>query len=41
MVEYKIVKYCVACKARFVVDKKDSKVFYCDNCQKKYSEVKQ
>jgi ribosomal protein S26 len=35
MVAYKIVKYCRACQERFVVEKGQSRVVYCDKCQKK------
>ena len=34
MVDYKLVKYCKLCKKRFVVDKNESRKFYCDKCQK-------
>ena len=33
MVNYRIVKYCRLCKKRFVVDKSDSKINYCSDCQ--------
>ncbi len=33
MVDYKIVKYCRLCKKRFVVNKGESKRYYCDECQ--------
>lgn len=33
MVEYKIVKHCLSCKARFVVDRTESKRMFCDKCQ--------
>jgi len=35
MVEYKLVKYCRACKTRFTVDKGQSRVIYCKPCQRK------
>ena len=34
MPDYKIVKYCRACKKRFVVSKGESKENYCDECKK-------
>jgi len=44
MIDYKIVKYCRACRVRFVVNKDESKKNYCDSCQSKfkqnYEEVK-
>ena len=36
MVAYKIVKFCRACRKRYVVDKGESKKNYCDECQAKY-----
>lgn len=36
MVEYKLVKFCRFCKKRMVVDKSESKVNYCNDCQKKF-----
>jgi ribosomal protein L37AE/L43A len=35
MVDYKIVKYCRLCKKRFVVNKGESKIIYCDDCKLK------
>lgn len=35
MADYKIVKYCKICKKRFVVNKNESKQYYCDDCQSK------
>ncbi len=35
MVNYIIVKYCTLCKVRFVVEKGESRKYYCDKCQKK------
>ncbi len=35
MVEYKIVKFCRLCNARFVVEKGQRRRIYCDACQKK------
>lgn len=41
MVDYKIIKYCKACKIRFVVMKGEAKRYYCDKCQLKINkEVK-
>lgn len=39
MVDYKIVKFCRLCKARFVVHKSEAKRNYCDDCQLKISNV--
>jgi hypothetical protein len=36
MADYQIVKYCRACKKRFIVAKGESKKNYCDDCQAKY-----
>jgi hypothetical protein len=35
MADYKIVKYCRMCRKRFVVNKTESKQYYCDDCQSK------
>lgn len=35
MAEYKIVKYCRLCKKRFIVNRGESKMYYCDDCQSK------
>ncbi|MFH1052849.1 MAG: hypothetical protein V1740_00360 [Candidatus Woesearchaeota archaeon] len=35
MADYKLVKYCRACKDRFVVDKSELKQNYCSACQNK------
>jgi len=35
MVDYKIVKYCRFCRERFVVERGQVRVIYCDKCQKK------
>jgi len=35
MAEYKIVKYCRFCKKRFVVNKGESKILFCGDCQVK------
>lgn len=33
MVEYRIVKYCRFCKKRMLLEKGDTKKYYCDKCQ--------
>lgn len=33
MVEYNIVKHCGLCKKRYVINRKDAKKNYCDDCQ--------
>jgi hypothetical protein len=35
MIDYKIIKYCILCRKRFVVRKGESKIRYCEECQKK------
>tara|TARA_Y100000310_G_scaffold321765_1_gene379880 strand:- start:1196 stop:1327 length:132 start_codon:yes stop_codon:yes gene_type:complete len=35
MVEYNIVKFCRACKKRYVVQRGESKKDYCEECEKK------
>ena len=35
MIDYKIVKYCIICKERYVVRKGDSRRIYCDVCTAK------
>ena len=35
MADYKLVKHCRLCKARFVVDRGQARVIYCTKCQKK------
>gem|GEM_PF-5056713 len=40
MVEYKIVKYCISCKGRFVVDRTESKRLFCEKCQPPQKEDK-
>ena len=35
MIDYKIVKYCIICKKRYVVQKGDSRRIYCDECTAK------
>ena len=35
MVEYKIVKYCRMCRVRFTVGRRDSKMNFCEKCQKR------
>jgi hypothetical protein len=32
-IDYKIIKYCINCKQRFVVKKGQSLVRYCDDCK--------
>lgn len=34
MVDYKIIKYCILCKKRFVVMKGQSRIRHCEECQK-------
>ncbi len=38
MVDYKIVKYCRACKKRFVVNRDESKLNFCVKCQNIHKE---
>ena len=33
MVEYNVVKYCLRCKKRFVVDKQNRRNIYCPGCK--------
>jgi len=33
MVEYNIIKYCRICKKRFIVNRGESKIVFCPNCQ--------
>ena len=33
MTGYKIIKYCMRCKQRFVVAKGESRKRHCDSCQ--------
>ncbi|MBN2454118.1 hypothetical protein JXB11_01080 [Candidatus Woesearchaeota archaeon] len=33
MADYNIIKYCRACRKRFVVNKGESKKNYCNGCQ--------
>lgn len=40
MVNYKIIKYCIICRKRFVVNKGESKKRYCEDCVKKMQEDK-
>ncbi len=35
MVNYKLVKHCLFCKSRFVVEKKDARTNCCKACQRK------
>lgn len=35
MVKYKLVKFCMLCKERFVVDKTEARRYYCNKCQNK------
>lgn len=35
MMSYRIVKYCRACKKRYLVDKGESKKNYCEDCHEK------
>ncbi len=35
MIDYKIVKFCKWCKTRFVVNKGESTIYLCPDCQKK------
>lgn len=32
MVDYNIIKFCRLCRKRFVVNKKEAKKNYCDEC---------
>ena len=34
MAEYRIVKYCGNCRKKFVVDKSESRRYFCDECEK-------
>ncbi len=36
MVDYNIVKFCRACRKRFVVNKGENGKHYCDKCQKAF-----
>ena len=38
MVQYKIVKFCKFCRARFVVPNGESKRSLCSKCEEKYRE---
>ena len=33
---YKLIKYCRACKVRFVTNKGESNKNYCDSCVKRF-----
>jgi len=35
MVEYTIVKYCKMCRKRFLVNRGESKRYYCNDCESK------
>jgi len=41
MAEYKIVKYCRMCRKRFVVNKGQSKIYYCEECQNKVNQTQE
>ena len=38
MVDYRIVKFCRGCSKRFVVNKGESKRYFCDECEKKHNQ---
>ena len=39
--DYKIIKFCRLCKARFVVPRGESKKYYCEKCQEMVSKQRQ
>jgi hypothetical protein len=41
MVEYRLVKYCRICRKRFIVNKGESKKYYCDECQLKVNKERE
>jgi hypothetical protein len=41
MVEYRIVKYCGKCKARFLVNRGEAKRRYCNDCEKEVAKQKE
>ncbi|MDP3990447.1 MAG: hypothetical protein Q8Q01_04550 [archaeon] len=41
MVEYNVVKYCLRCKKRFVVEKKNRRNIYCPLCRVKVEAEKE
>lgn len=38
MADYKIVKYCMRCKKRFIVARGESSVRFCQECQQQVDE---
>jgi len=35
MAGYKIIKFCRMCRKKFIVNKGESKIIYCEDCDKK------